>query len=181
MRPDEFKSRGFILGKVVAGFTGTGKSYLAGRYDNVVDVDLGNYRFVYDGPEDVPFEARKAMKKYEIQPGWPQNYLDAVIENIGRYDVVLVTFCSELEEFLSSEGIDLYYFMPNKSAWEIIEKRLRARGNNERFIEITKARFDAEVGFAGKGLRKMSLDDDEFLEDALVRNGFLDSSKKRSN
>lgn len=170
-----------MIGKVIGAFTGTGKSFLAERYNNVIDLDLGNYRFIYDGPDDVPFEARKAMKKYDIQPEWPQNYLDAVMKSIGRYGIVLVTYCPELEHFLYSKGIELYYFMPKASAWGVIEKRLRARGNNEKFIEITKARFNAEVGLEGKGLRKMSLDDDEFLEEALVRNGFLHTENKRRN
>lgn len=164
-------------GIVVSAFAGTGKSFLAKHYENVVDLDSGNYKFIYDESDDIPLEARKAMKKYELQPEWPQNYFDAILQNIERYEIVLVTFSQEVKDFLYARGIDLYYFMPDASAWEIIERRLRERANNERFIEILKARFYCEVDYAGKDLRKMSLGNDEFLEQALMRNGLLNTNK----
>jgi len=180
--PALIKSRGFLMkGKVIASFAGTGKTFLANHYTNVVDLDLGSYKFFDDIGDSIPFEERKAIKKYDISPEWPQNYLDAIMENIPKYDIVLVSYCTEVEEFLHEQGIDLYYFVPESSGWEVLEKRFRERGNPERFIGICKMLFDAQAGLQSDKIKKTYLGDNDYLECALLRNGFLDEVQKRGN
>ncbi|MCL2846638.1 MAG: hypothetical protein FWE38_03020 [Firmicutes bacterium] len=149
------------MGLVVSSFSGTGKSYIAARHENTVDLDVGEYRFVYDGPVDVPFEARKAMRQFSINPEWPANYHRAIIEARGRHDIVFVTMVPEIAELVD------VYFAPHPDSWPILETRFRERGNPERFIEIQKMRFDSE-SYEG-----VQLGVDEFLEDALIHLGVL--------
>ena len=163
-----------MKGIVVAAFSGTGKTWIAERYNSVADVDLGSYRFVYDESEDIPFEARKCMKVYQIQPEWPQNYLDAIIGAAEINDLVLVTHCPEIESVMD------YYFLPNMSGWKNLSGRLTTRGNNERFIDMCRGKLEGDLGKTHDAkYKKVILGDDEFLESALISTKLLDTNKRR--
>jgi broad-specificity NMP kinase len=163
-----------LRGIVVASFPGTGKTYVAERYSDVIDVDLGNYRFVYDGSEDVPFEARKAMKMYQVQPEWPKNYVDAVKEARDKFGLVLVTHCPEIEELMD------YCYLPSLSGWDNLKKRLVGRGNNERYIGICRSKLESDLNKNGDArYETVMLGDDEYLEQALLDVGLLTEDKRR--
>jgi len=155
-------------GTVVAAFSGTGKTFVAARYPNVLELDVGTFRFIDDAPADIPFEARKAMKSYEINPKWPKNYIDALRSGLKSYQMVLTVHTPELDDF----GVEYARFVPKESAWDILEQRFRDRGNPERFIQIQKLRFQDEKQLAEYESNYI-IDDNEYLEDALVRCGFL--------
>jgi len=149
-------------GKVVAAFPGMGKTFVAAKYKNTADLDMGEYRWVYDGDPALPYEQRKAMRPFAQNPQWPQNYVDAVVLAKQTHDIVMVSFCPEIDYLIDCN------FVPSKTAWSVLESRFRARNNPERFIEITKARFENNRGVG------IEIADDEFLENALKRHKILE-------
>ena len=164
---------GMSFGKIVSSFSGTGKSYIGERYTNVADLDLGDYKFIYDECKGIPYESRKAMKQYRINPEFPNNYIQAVMHAREKHDLVLITFCTEIEEFLAQNGIDFYYFMPSEHAWQILETRFKERGNPQRFIDIVKSRFEHDIKITKPNHIHIKMDDEEFLEGVLKKRGWL--------
>jgi len=153
--------------KIIGGFSGTGKSYVGVRYANTLDLDLGSYKYVYDEDPKIPFEARKAMKEYRINPNWPNNYIEAIEKNKPHYDLILVSYCPEIAGLLD------YYFSPSPSGWAVLKKRFEERGNNPQFIKILHARFKQEINIPKSKFINVQLGRDEFLEQALIREGLL--------
>ena len=149
--------------KIIGAFSGTGKSVVGAKYKRALDLDLGDYKFVYDEDPSIPHEVRKAMKEYKINLEWPSNYIEAIEHNKPLYDIILVSYCPEIKDIID------VYFTPKPSAWENLELRMRMRNNNEKYIAITKARLGEKIDFANT----VTLGDDEYLEDALIREGLL--------
>ena len=150
------------MGKVIAAFAGTGKTHIGDKYENAIDLDLGSFRWIYDGPESLPYEQRKAMRVFSQNPDWPQNYIDAITESIDKFDLVLVSYTPEIAHLVS------HNFIPGPNAWGALEARYRARGNPERFVELFRNHFQVVITMSG-----IQIKDEEYLEDALKREGFL--------
>ena len=74
---------------VISGFSGIGKTTLAKKYKNVIDLDAAE--FVYDDSNiiHIPFEQRKGEKR-NPNKNWPNNYIRAIKDAIQRYDLILV-------------------------------------------------------------------------------------------
>lgn len=88
---------------IISGSAGVGKTELAKRYSNVLDLD---------------------SSAYSKSPDWPRNYIEAIRLNRKRYDYILI--------FTKLQDLDLDYefFFPAKSAIPEYEKRLASRGGN---------------------------------------------------
>lgn len=151
--------------KIIGAFSGTGKSYLAAHENNVLDLDLGRYKFIDDCDPSIPFEARKASKKFKTNPTWPNNYIEAIERNKPLYDIILVSYCPEISHLLE------YYFSPSPTGWTFLEQRFCERGNNQRYIDILRTRFEQQTP-SGKFVHKY-LGENEFLEHALKSEGLL--------
>lgn len=160
--------------KIIAAFAGTGKTYLAKKYPNVcADIDMGQYRWIYDGDPALPYEQRKAMRVFRENPEFPSNYISAIENAAKTHDIVLVSFCPELEQHFQAIGTPFYYFMPKQSAWGVLEQRFQARNNAPRFFEVMRFKFDHDLAYPTDKHIRMEIGDDEFLEVALAREGFL--------
>jgi hypothetical protein len=156
--------------QVVGAFCGTGKTYLANKYpDIVLDLDIGTYKFIDDVGDEIPFEQRKAIKQYQINPDWPQNYIEAILKNRPLYDIVFVSYCPEIAHLLD------FYFYPTLSedGWQVLEQRFRARGNNQRFIDIAHAQFTQLKNIPPGNFKTIRLYTTEYLETPLKRGGLL--------
>jgi len=130
---------------VISGSAGVGKTELAKRYSNVLDLDCS---------------------AFSKSPDWPRNYIETINENLYKYDYILI--------FTKLQDLDLDYvfFFPTKDALSEYEQRLFARGG--KWIEWSKTvyehydthlktsqAFGKEIVFLGKG---------ETLESFLLRN-----------
>ena len=76
--------------------------------------------------------------------------------------------------YLKNNNIDFYVARPNLSGWNFIEQRLRDRGNTEEFIMQVKNNFEIFIEeFSKEKYNQIVIDDGKFLEDALIKKGFL--------
>ena len=74
-------------GIVIAGFSGIGKTTLAKKYKNVIDLDSAEFVYNDSNMLHIPFEKRKGEKR-NPNINWPNNYINAIKEAIHQYDLV---------------------------------------------------------------------------------------------
>jgi hypothetical protein len=116
--------------KLVLGFPGVGKTMYYMKKKGKVDVlDSDSSTF----PKD----------------GFPNNYIEHILENIGKQDVIFISTHEVVRKALKSidifsnenvEGIYLVY--PDLSLKDEYMKRYKERGNNKQFIEVLDKMFD---------------------------------------
>lgn len=152
---------------VIAGFSGIGKTTLASKYKNVIDLDAAE--FVYDDSNmlHIPFEKRKGEER-KTNPFWPQNYINAIKKAQKKYDIILVWDREDIiKEYINNE-IDFILCYPSKDSLKNYIKRYRARGNSEKYIKWKLAQYDDKMKyFKSLNVKKIVLTDNQTIEDYL--------------
>ena len=158
---------------IISGFGGVGKTTLAGKYENVIDLESSQYQFIFPETTQENREKMKASMDRQKNSEWPENYIKAINDAANKYDVVCIRYNGTKEpNFLDTYGIDYIVAHPTKRAFKNhYIKRFRERGNTEEFIEVIK-RYFAICYEKSKNLpNKIVLRDDDTLEDALIKMG----------
>ena len=168
------------MGKIIAAFAGVGKSYVGEKYNNVLDLESTYYKWLEDGVAHLTEEERKGNKNRILNPEWPQNYIDKIIEEKDNYDIVLIQLShkrlnnEKIFEYFDEHGIDYYVARPNITGWKYIEQRLKDRGNTEDFIFQVKENFKIFIEeFSQEKYNQIIIEDGKFLEDALNNRGMI--------
>lgn len=157
---------------IIAGFAGIGKTTLAKKYKNVIDLESSIYKWDNTGLEDVPVEARKGTKRKE-NPNWPNNYIEEIKKQSLNYDIILVWIKPEVLEIYDENDIDYVLCFPEKSAITIYEERYKKRGNNKEYIEKVVGTYDERFEeFRQKPVSQIILQGNETLEDYLIKNNY---------
>lgn len=169
------------MGKIIAAFAGVGKSYVGRKYKNVLDLESTYYKWLEDGIAHLTEEERKGNKNRVLNPLWPQNYIDEILKQKDNYDIVLIQLShtrlknEKIFEYFDKNNIEYYVARPNLSGWKYIEHRLRDRGNTEEFIAQVKDNFNIFIEEFSKDIyNQIVIDDGDFLEDALIKEGFIE-------
>ena len=158
------------MGIIIAGFATCGKSVLGRKYKNVIDLESSLYKHIVSH-DDLSVEEIKGIKR-DINPMWPQNYYDAIIEATNNYDIVLVQLKPEHFDYFDKHNIKYSIAYPNINNWQEVEKRCVERGNNETFIirlkEVFKPYYEDSIK---RNYEKFYiLNNNETLEDVLINN-----------
>jgi hypothetical protein len=169
------------MGKIIAAFAGVGKSYVGKKYDKVLDLESTYYKWLEDGIAHLTEEERKGNKNRVLNPLWPQNYIDEILKQKDNYDIVLIQLShtrlknEKIFEYFDKNNIEYYVARPNLSGWKYIEHRLRDRGNTEEFVQQVKDNFKVFIEeFSKDKYNQIIIDDGKFLEDALIKEGFIE-------
>lgn len=157
------------MGIIIAGFATCGKSILGKKYRNVIDLESSPFKNIMR--TDLSVEEQKGTKR-ELNPLWPQNYYDAIVEAKKKYDIVLVQLKPEHFDYFDKNNIKYSIAYPNINNWEEVKKRCIERGNNENFIIRLKNVF---VPFYEDAIKRnyeklYILNGNETLEDVLKNN-----------
>jgi hypothetical protein len=169
------------MGKIISAFAGVGKTYIGKKYENVLDLESTYYKWLENGVAHLTEEERKGKKDRVLNPLWPSNYIDEILKQKDNYDIVLIQLShkrlsnEQIFEYFENNNIEYYVARPKLSGWEDIEKRLVKRGNTQEFIGQVKNNFNIFIEeFSKEKYNQIVIDDGEFLEDALIQNGFLE-------
>ena len=161
-------------GIVIAGFAGVGKTTLAKKYSNVIDIESSPYKYDYSTYDNIDYEGFKGKKDRIKNINFPQNYINAINQAKQKYDIVLIWLCDEAIDLYNKFGINFVVCYPNVDAFEGYKQRYISRGNSQTWIDNVVNYYNE---FFVKKLeksnyKKIILEKDENLEDKLLKLGF---------
>ena len=161
---------------VISAWICAGKTYLTKKYENITELPSGDYKYILTDDQKA-VENKESLKstKREINPAWPTNYYDAILEETkqGKHDIILIAPCMPFEE-MRDYGIDFLLAYPDPACKEEYKERARNRGANEEFVKRveTAIHIDFEE-FLKQPNEKIIIQPREYLEDSLIRVGIL--------
>ena len=161
------------IGVLIGGFKAIGKTTLAKKYNNVIDVESSNFEYFIDEElKKIPIEQRKGLKNRIKNPEYPLNYYNELISNLKKGKIVLFACKKEVVELLNENKIDYYIVYPEENMLDEIIDRSKKRGNNQEFVSrITKVYNE---DFPKNNNNKVIwLQKGQFLEDILKEKGVL--------
>lgn len=160
------------MGIIISAFATCGKSILGKKYSNVLDLESSPFKNIMR--TDLSVEEQKGTKR-EINPLWPQNYYDAIIEATKQYDIILVQLKPEHFDYFDKHNIKYSIAYPNMNNWKEVKKRCIERGNNDAFIKRLKEVFlPYYYDSVKRNYDKLYiLNDKETLEDVLKKDDLI--------
>ena len=163
------KNLGFLIG----GFKAIGKSTLAKKYSNVIDLESSNYEYLMtEEMKGIPTEKRKGLKNRIKNSEWPLNYYNEIISNLKKNNIVLFANKTEVVQLLNENNVDYYIVWPEENMLDEIIDRCKKRGNNEEFVSrITQVYY---ADFPENNDKVIWLKEGQYLEEALIEKGILD-------
>ena len=158
-------------GIVIAGMAGVGKTVLAQKYANIMDLDHLLYKYTYPKEilENKVFEQlRGFLQGRTLNPKWPENYISKIFEALEQYDIVLVPASREIIEYFEKINFDYFLCYPTVKSKTIYLERYKNRNTNQEWIGKMNQNFQNDVKyFESKKARKLVLSGNETLEDKL--------------
>lgn len=67
---------------------------------------------------------------------WPYNYIDAIQENMKKFQYIVIPSDRQVLNLLHAAGYNTYWVYPERTLKEEYCSRYTARGNTDRFLEI---------------------------------------------
>ncbi len=115
---------------VVSAFPGTGKTHAAEHFGmrySILDADSSSHSWIKPGVRNLDF---------------PQNYVEYIKEQIGKYDIIFVSSHQEVRDALTECDMTFLIVHPLREDKEIYLQRYRDRGDNVKFIIMMGDRWD---------------------------------------
>ena len=158
---------------IIAGFAGIGKTYLANKYKNVVDLESSKFVYNYSNVDQNDYEILNGTKNKILNKEFPQNYIETIKKSIEKYDVILIWLKLEMLPLYEKNFIDYIICYPSEEAFKDYRNRYIQRGNNEEWINhVTKAHFKYINALRENKHTKIILEKDETLESYLLKHGY---------
>lgn len=160
-------------GIVIASFAGVGKTTLAKKYKNVIDIESSPYKWDYKEWDITDLEKLKGMKDRKKNLEFPQNYINEIKMAQIKYDIVLVWIHpEEILPYYDINNIDYYLCFPTKDALKEYKNRYINRGNNKDYINKILNNYDLRYAqFKANPHKHIELSLGETLESALIKMG----------
>ena len=158
---------------IIAGFAGIGKTTLAKKYKNVIDLESSPYKWDYSKLENIDYEKMKGNLDRKPNPNFPNNYINAIKEAIKNYDIICVWLNFENAfPYYEEHNIEYTICYPSKEAFEDYRKLYIKRGNNEDWINKVCSHYYKVFSKLGALTKpKIILNKGETLEDVLIKQG----------
>jgi hypothetical protein len=120
--------------KIISAFPGTGKSYYHKKHpDATLDSDSSHFSWV----KDVDGNNTK-----ERNPDFPNNYIEHIKSNIGKYEYIFVSSHKEVRDALLDNCIFFYLCYPPLLQKDIYLRRYKERGSPEGFINLIDTNWE---------------------------------------
>jgi hypothetical protein len=132
-------------GMIICGFAAIGKSTLGEKFSNCVDMETGDYRWIYKLPGKSRLERERRKGHPELRepnPNWPQNYIDETLKNYRAGKIVLCGLVSDAMDYFRENGITFYGTVVNENIIGELYERSLERGNPQDFADGVLRNFD---------------------------------------
>jgi hypothetical protein len=127
---------------IIAAFAGTGKTTLAkNRNEEFLDFVCMPYKYDLSETSDTG-EAGKANLDNPVNPGWPRNYVEAIVSIMDCGKHILIPSDSWTRLYLRVRGIPYTLCYPKTEAKEEYRRRYIERGNTDDFLKIFIGNWD---------------------------------------
>ena len=167
---------------LIMAYMGTGKTELEKRYENVVDFDFQDYKYIYDESiKHLPLEQRKGNVNLRTEnPNYPDNFISEALQLLNEGKIVVSPFIEHVFESYNSakfkeraQGVKIILVCPPADIFEEYIERFRRRGNGEEFIERRVKEFPrlANLFKNANGYDKIIMKPGQYLSSALQEYG----------
>ena len=120
--------------RIISAFPGTGKSYFYNENKSTtIDSDSSEFSWVKDD---------QGNNTKERNPNFPQNYIEHIKENIGKYEFIFVSSHKEVRAALKDNCIFFYLIYPDVNRKEEFVQRYIDRGSPNGFIKLIESNWD---------------------------------------
>lgn len=135
---------------LIMAYMGTGKTELEKRYENIVDFDFQDYRYIYDESiRHLPLEQRKGSTNLRTEnPDYPKNFLHDATKLLDEGKIVVSPFIEHVFkaydsfDFESILGeVKIILVCPERENFSEYVERFKQRGNSEKFIARREKEF----------------------------------------
>ena len=131
---------------IISAFSTLGKTYLGNKYKNILDFEASSYKWIYNDKEIAKdIEKRKGVTDRIQNPNYPKNYL------------------------LKLNEIEYFIAYPTKTDFTV--QRAINRGNNIYFSKGLEKSY--KQWYPTKEENILWVKEDEYLEDVLIKKGFI--------
>jgi len=159
---------------ILAGFSGVGKTFLAQKYRNVLDLESSPFFWDYSNIiHDSDFEKFKGSAGRKRNPNYPENFINELKKNIGKYDYILVwAHVDEAMPHYNKHNICIdAYFIPSKNALDDYIVRYYERGNTKEYVVKMQERYNFQYERRNEISKSIVLlEKGETLESYLIKN-----------
>lgn len=158
---------------IIAGFAGIGKTTLAKKYKNVMDLESSPYKWDYSNLKKIDYEKMKGNLNRKPNPNFPENYINAIKQALKNFDIVCVwlNFENALPHY-DENNINYIVCYSTKEAFEDYKKLYIERGNSEDWINrVCNHYYNVFSKLEELNKPKIILNKGETLEDALIKQG----------
>ncbi len=173
---------------LIMAYMGTGKTELENRYQNVVDFDFQDYKYIYDESiRHLSLEQRKGSTNLRTEnEDYPNNFITDAVKLLNEGKIVVSPFIGHVYEAYRDFNIkekvtDLRVILvcPTGDNFDEYVKRFKDRGNSDEFIARREKEFASLVDLfeQDKDNEKIVIKKGQFLSEALEEYGISLESK----
>ena len=136
--------------RIISAFPGTGKSvFHKNNPTTTLDSDSSNFSWTYENGNK------------ERNPDFPQNYVDHIKENIGKYDFIFVSSHEAVREILLNNCLFFYWVCPSADRKQEFINRYKERGSDDAFVKLLDTNWDSWMKeywmYPDVGLKKVDM------------------------
>jgi hypothetical protein len=162
---------------LIASFAAMGKTTFAKQHPDIaLDIESIHYarNYIKQHPND---EIAKGDKIWTDNPHYPDNYINEVLDNIGKYKVIFLTLGQSILSELDKRDLKYTILYPGPNRKQQILVDSRKRGNNEEFVDFLDALLSTpehRLEFERFQHEHFEIiDDDTYMKDYLIENYYL--------
>ena len=174
---------------LVLAYPGSGKTELERQYEDVVDFEHQDFRYVYDESiRHLPLELRKGSADLrKDKPEWPENFLTNALSEKKKKKIVVSPFVRTVYEAYNSDyfkdkakDVKTILVCPRLDQFEDYIERFKKRGNSDNFIARRKSEIAAviEIFENAENCQKIVLESGQYLAESLKKYGIKLNKKK---
>lgn len=120
--------------RIISAFPGTGKSFYHKKHQyTTLDSDSSMFSWVTENGEK------------KRNPDFPNNYIQHIKENIGKYEFIFVSSHKEVRKALLDNCIFFYLIYPREDKKGDYLQRYKERGNEAGFVKLLDANWDTWI------------------------------------